>query len=129
MKKRLQKPFVTSCYLQVSDFYIINGVRNRICGSLFFSCHYKIVLTGVRNDPLPDSAATFEIQDAFRCNVAIFLLSPALLYIFSYPFILMSVMGRCIFQSTEHPAFGCLTILILFGIVRNLLAFSFLQPV
>ncbi len=58
MKKRLQKPFVTSCYLQVSDFYIINGIREPDSRFPVFSCHYKIVLSGMRNDPLPDSSAT-----------------------------------------------------------------------
>ena len=72
----------------------------------------------------------FEIQDAFRCNVAIFLLSPALLYIFSYSLYSYVRYGKMHFSKVQNILlFGCLTILILFGIVRNLPAFSFLQPV
>lgn len=72
----------------------------------------------------------FEIQDAFRCNVAIFLLSPALLYILTYSLYSYVRYGKVHFSKVQNILlFGCLTILILFGIVRNLPAFSFLQPV
>ena len=72
----------------------------------------------------------FEIQDAFRCNVAIFLLSPTLLYIFTYSLYSYVRYGKVHFSKVQNILlFGCLTILILFGIVRNLPAFSFLQPV
>ena len=72
----------------------------------------------------------FEIQDAFRCNVAIFLLSPALLYIFTYSLYSYVRYGKVHFSKVQNILlFGCLTILILFGIVRNLPAFSFLQPI
>ena len=72
----------------------------------------------------------FEIQDAFRRNVAVFLLSPALLYILTYSLYSYVRYGKVHFSKVQNILlFGCLTILILFGIVRNLPAFSFLQPI
>ena len=58
MKQRLQK---TICYILLFTglgFYIINGIREPDSRFPVFSCHYKIVLSGMRNDPLPDSSAT-----------------------------------------------------------------------
>ena len=131
MKKRLQKPFVTSCYLQVSDFYIINGVREPdLRFPVFFHAITKLYCPGCGMTRCLTHLLQFEIQDAFRCNVAIFLLSPALLYIFSYSLYSYVRYGKMHFSKVQNILlFGCLTILILFGIVRNLPAFSFLQPV
>ncbi len=48
----------------------------------------------------------FEIQDAFRCNVAIFLLSPCtLIYPYLFPLFLCPLWEGAFFQSTEHPRF------------------------
>ena len=57
----------------------------------------------------------FEIQDAFRCNVAIFLLSPALLYILTYSLYSYVRYGKVHFSKVQN---------ILFAISRRFLFYN-----
>ena len=105
MKQRLQK---TICYILLFTglgfLYYKWYQGTGFAVPCFFHAITKLYCPGCGMTRCLTHLLQFEIQDAFRCNVAIFLLSPALLY-YLFPLFLCPLWEGAFFQSTEHPAF------------------------
>ena len=103
MKQRLQK---TICYILLFTglgfLYYKWYQGTGFAVPCFFHAITKLYCPGCGMTRCLTHLLQFEIQDAFRCNVAIFLLSPALLYILTYSLYSYVRYGKV---HTEHPAF------------------------
>lgn len=131
MKKRLQK---TICYILL--FTGFGFLYYQWCQGTgfavpcFFHAITKLYCPGCGITRCLLHLAQFEIRDAFFCNMAVFVLSPVFLYIFSYSIYSYVRYGKVHYSKAQNILlYGCLILLILFGILRNIPAFAFLQPV
>lgn len=130
MKKRIQKTaFYGVLLLSAGILYFIWYQGTGLAVPCFFHVLTGLYCPGCGMTRCMVSLLQLHLTEAFHYHTALFVLSPLLLYLLIYSLYSYIRHGKVHYSRRQNVLLDlCLVALVLFGILRNLPAFSFLQP-